>query len=135
MLPLHAGLSTADQLAIFHPSSPGSRKVVVATNIAEASVTIDGVKWVIDCGFVKVRTNDRNLALAYKRGPQIRTFNPKTSLSTLLTTPISRASAIQRAGRAGRTSPGACYRLYTESSYEGFPAAGIPEVQRSVLKS
>lgn len=60
MLPLHAGLSTADQLAIFHPSPPGSRKVVVATNIAEASVTIDGVKWVVDCGFVKVRTSDRN---------------------------------------------------------------------------
>src|SRR5258708_5089425 len=56
VLPLHAGLSTVDQLAIFHPSPPGSRKVVVATNIAEASVTIDGVKWVVDCGFVKVRT-------------------------------------------------------------------------------
>jgi HrpA-like RNA helicase len=49
-----------DQLAIFHPSPPGSRKVVVATNIAEASVTIDGVKWVVDCGFVKVREVHRN---------------------------------------------------------------------------
>ena len=67
MLPLHAGLSTPDQLAIFHPSPPGSRKVVVATNIAEASVTIDGVKWVVDCGFVKVRTSDRNFASTYKR--------------------------------------------------------------------
>jgi hypothetical protein len=63
VLPLHAGLSTADQLAIFHPSSAGSRKVVVATNIAEASVTIDGVKWVVDCGFVKVGTSEPKFGL------------------------------------------------------------------------
>jgi hypothetical protein len=69
VLPLHAGLSTADQLAIFQPSPPGSRKVVVATNIAEASVTIDGVKWVVDCGFVKVRTKTTEiLASTHNRG-------------------------------------------------------------------
>jgi HrpA-like RNA helicase len=56
----------ADQLAIFHPSSPGSRKVVVAADIAEESVTIGGVKWVLDCGFVKVCTGDRNLASTHK---------------------------------------------------------------------
>ena len=67
ILPLHAGLSTADQLAIFTPSPPGSRKVVVATNIAEASVTIDGVKWVVDCGFVKVRAHHRNFGPDYSQ--------------------------------------------------------------------
>lgn len=69
VLPLHAGLSTADQLAIFHPSPPGSRKVVVATNIAEASVTIDGVKWVVDCGFVKVRTSEQKFGVHSQKRP------------------------------------------------------------------
>ncbi|KAG8847013.1 hypothetical protein FRB91_000270 [Serendipita sp. 411] len=96
VLPLHAGLSTADQLEVFRTSDRGSRKVVISTNIAEASVTIDGICFVVDCGFVKIRT-----------------FNPTTSLSSLTTQPISYSSAIQRAGRAGRTAPGVCYRLYT----------------------
>ncbi|KAF9061199.1 pre-mRNA splicing factor [Rhodocollybia butyracea] len=73
--------------------------VIVSTNIAEASVTIDGIKFVVDCGFVKIRI-----------------FNPNTSLSTLTTLPTSLASATQRAGRAGRTSSGICYRLYPQSA-------------------
>ncbi|KAG8816906.1 hypothetical protein FRC19_011718 [Serendipita sp. 401] len=113
VLPLHAGLSTADQLEVFRTSDRGSRKVVISTNIAEASVTIDGICFVVDCGFVKIRT-----------------FNPTTSLSSLTTQPISYSSAIQRAGRAGRTAPGVCYRLYTSSVFEKLPRSTSPEVTR-----
>ena len=115
-LPLYAGLSSEQQLYVFEPAPENTRKVIVSTNIAEASVTIDGIVYVIDCGFVKLRA-----------------FNPATSIETLTATPISKASATQRAGRAGRTKPGKCYRLYTESAYGMLPEASIPEVQRSNL--
>lgn len=115
-LPLYAGLSTEQQLYVFEPAPDTTRKVIVSTNIAEASVTIDGIVYVIDCGFVKLRA-----------------FNPTTGIETLTATPISKASATQRAGRAGRTKPGKCYRLYTESAYQSLPEATIPEIQRSNL--
>ncbi|EED23947.1 ATP dependent RNA helicase, putative [Talaromyces stipitatus ATCC 10500] len=115
-LPLYAGLTTEQQMYIFEPTPENTRKVVVSTNIAEASVTIDGVVFVIDCGFVKIRA-----------------YNPKTGIETLTATPISKASATQRAGRAGRTKPGKCFRLYTQHSYEALPDMGIPEIQRSNL--
>ncbi|KAF8237152.1 P-loop containing nucleoside triphosphate hydrolase protein [Tricholoma matsutake] len=83
-LALHAGLSTDEQLRVFEAAESGTRKVIVSTNIAEASVTIEGVKFVVDCGFVKIRT-----------------YNPTTALASLSTVPISVASATQRAGRAG----------------------------------
>ncbi|KAH8833485.1 P-loop containing nucleoside triphosphate hydrolase protein [Flagelloscypha sp. PMI_526] len=113
-LPLHAGLSTDEQLEIFQSARPGTRKVIVATNIAEASVTIDGIKFVIDCGFVKIRL-----------------FNPTTALATLATVPISAASATQRAGRAGRTSSGICYRLYTEATFKNFDPTTPAEIART----
>ncbi|OMO92552.1 hypothetical protein COLO4_17488 [Corchorus olitorius] len=102
------------QSRIFDPSPPGKRKVVVATNIAEASLTIDGIYYVVDPGFAKQNV-----------------YNPKQGLDSLVITPISQASAKQRAGRAGRTGPGKFYRLYTESAYrnEMSPTA-IPEIQR-----
>lgn len=115
-LPLYAGLTSEQQLYVFEPSPENTRKVIVSTNISEASVTIDGIVYVIDCGFVKLRA-----------------FNPKTGIETLTATPISKASATQRAGRAGRTKPGKCYRLYTLAAYEGLPAATVPEIQRSNL--
>lgn len=115
-LPLYAGLSSEQQLYVFEPAPDTTRKVVVSTNIAEASVTIEGIVYVIDCGFVKLRA-----------------FNPTTGIETLTATPISKASATQRAGRAGRTKPGKCYRLYTESAYQSLPEATIPEIQRSNL--
>ncbi|CAA7270169.1 unnamed protein product [Cyclocybe aegerita] len=113
-LPLHAGLTTDEQLRIFQSASPGTRKVIISTNIAEASVTIDGVKFVVDCGFVKIRV-----------------FNPTTALASLATVPISMASATQRAGRAGRTSPGVCYRLYPMSVFKRLPATTSPEITRT----
>lgn len=115
-LPLYAGLSTEQQLYIFESAPENTRKVVVSTNIAEASVTIDGIVYVIDCGFVKLRA-----------------FNPQTGIETLTATPVSKASATQRAGRAGRTRAGRCYHLYTEAAYNSLPEATVPEIQRSNL--
>ncbi|KAF6825369.1 helicase associated domain-containing protein [Colletotrichum plurivorum] len=115
-LALYAGLSTEQQMYVFDKPPEGTRKVVFATNIAEASITIDGIVYVIDCGFAKLRA-----------------YNPRTGIETLTSTPISKASASQRAGRAGRTRPGKCFRLYTEESYLSLPEATIPEIQRTNL--
>ncbi|KFY09912.1 hypothetical protein V491_07903 [Pseudogymnoascus sp. VKM F-3775] len=115
-LPLYAGLSTDQQMYVFEPAPENTRKVIFSTNIAEASVTIDGIIYVVDSGFVKLRA-----------------FNPTTGIETLTATPISKASATQRAGRAGRTKPGKCFRLYTESDYASLPQSSIPEIQRSNL--
>ena len=115
-VPLYAGLPTDQQMRVFEPTEEGFRKVVLATNIAEASVTIDGIVYVLDCGFVKLRA-----------------YNPQTAIDTLTATPVSKASATQRAGRAGRTKPGKCYRLYTEADFKALEEATVPEVQRSNL--
>ncbi|XEU99076.1 hypothetical protein FSHL1_004363 [Fusarium sambucinum] len=115
-LPLYAGLSTEQQMYVFDKPSEGTRKVVFSTNIAEASVTIDGIVFVVDSGFVKLRA-----------------YDPRTGIESLTATPVSKAAASQRAGRAGRTKPGKCFRLYTEQSYQSLKYANIPELQRSNL--
>lgn len=116
-LPLYAGLPSDEQLAVFDPAPENHRKVVVSTNIAEASVTIEKIVFVIDCGFVKLRT-----------------FDPRTGIETLSNVPVSRASATQRAGRAGRTRAGKCFRLYTQRAFNDvMTEMGIPEIQRSNL--
>lgn len=115
-LPLYAGLSTEQQLYVFEPAPDHTRKVIVSTNIAEASVTVQGCVFVVDCGFVKLRA-----------------FNARTGIETLTAVPVSKASAVQRAGRAGRTKAGKCYRLYTEATYNSLPEATVPEIQRSNL--
>ncbi|KAI3898080.1 hypothetical protein MKW92_049883, partial [Papaver armeniacum] len=119
ILPVYSALPSEMQSRIFDPAPPGKRKVVVATNIAEASLTIDGIFYVIDPGFAKQNV-----------------YNPKQGLDSLIITPISQASAKQRAGRAGRTGPGKCYRLYTESAYRNeMSPSSIPEIQRINLGS
>ncbi|KAF6142013.1 hypothetical protein GIB67_037981 [Kingdonia uniflora] len=119
ILPVYSALPSEMQSRIFDPAPPGKRKVVVATNIAEASLTIDGIFYVIDPGFAKQNV-----------------YNPKQGLDSLVITPISQASAKQRAGRAGRTGPGKCYRLYTESAYRNeMSPTSIPEIQRINLGS
>lgn len=118
LLPLHAGLSIEEQSAIFEPAPRGSRKCIVATNIAEASVTIDGVRFVVDCGFVKMRL-----------------YNPTTGMDALSIFPISKASATQRSGRAGRTSSGKCFRLYTEQTFQSLSPTTSSEMARSDLST
>lgn len=119
ILPVYSALPSEMQTRIFEPAPPGSRKVVIATNIAETSLTIDGIHYVVDPGFVKQKV-----------------YNSKSGLDALVITPISQAQAKQRAGRAGRTGPGKCYRLYTERAYrdEMLPSA-VPEIQRTNLAS
>ncbi|KAH8678087.1 P-loop containing nucleoside triphosphate hydrolase protein [Xylariales sp. PMI_506] len=115
-LPLYAGLSTEQQMYIFEEAPTNTRKVILSTNIAEASVTIDGIVYVIDSGFVKLRA-----------------FDPRTGIETLTVTPVSKAAASQRAGRAGRTKPGKCFRLYTEENFHALPDMNVPEIQRTNL--
>lgn len=115
-LPLFAGLSQAEQMYVFSPAAENTRKVILSTNIAEASVTIDGILYVVDCGYAKIRT-----------------YNASTNIEMLSREPISQASAIQRAGRAGRTRAGKCYRLYTQQVYQRLRQTTPPEIQRTNL--
>jgi ATP-dependent RNA helicase DHX8/PRP22 len=117
ILPVYSALPSEMQTRIFEAAPPGSRKVVVATNIAEASLTIDGIYYVVDPGFVKQKA-----------------YNPKVGMDSLVVVPISQASARQRSGRAGRTGPGKCYRLYTEPAYKNeMLPVNVPEIQRTNL--
>lgn len=119
ILPVYSALPSEMQSKIFEPAPPGSRKVIIATNIAETSLTIDGIFYVVDPGFVKQKV-----------------YNAKTSMDSLVVTPISQAQAKQRAGRAGRTGPGKCYRLYTERAYrDEMLSTNVPEIQRTNLAS
>jgi pre-mRNA-splicing factor ATP-dependent RNA helicase DHX15/PRP43 len=126
VLPLYSSLTPQQQRKIFQPApgprvpgGPPGRKVVVSTNIAETSLTIDGIVYVVDPGFSKQKV-----------------YNPRIRVESLLVSPISRASAKQRAGRAGRTRPGKCYRLYTEKSfYEDLQETTYPEILRSKMSN
>ncbi|XP_030196554.1 ATP-dependent RNA helicase DHX8 isoform X2 [Gadus morhua] len=119
ILPVYSALPSEMQTRIFDPAPPGSRKVVIATNIAETSLTIDGIYYVVDPGFVKQKV-----------------YNSKTGIDQLVVTPISQAQAKQRAGRAGRTGPGKTYRLYTERAYrDEMLTTNVPEIQRTNLAS
>lgn len=117
ILPVYSTLPSEQQSRIFEPAPEGARKVVIATNIAETSITIDGIYYVIDPGFVKQNC-----------------YDAKSGMDQLVVMPISQAQARQRAGRAGRTGPGKCYRLYTEAAYnnEMLPSP-VPEIQRTNL--
>ena len=114
LIPLHGDLPAEQQDLAFAPNP--LRKVIVATNVAETSVTIDGIRHVVDSGLARVARHDA------ERG-----------IGTLFVEPISRSSAEQRKGRAGRTAPGICYRLWTESGQLNRPERNTPEIQRSDL--
>ncbi|CCU75879.1 Putative ATP-dependent RNA helicase [Blumeria hordei DH14] len=119
ILPVYSALPSEMQSKIFDPAPPGSRKVVIATNIAETSITIDHIYYVIDPGFVKQNA-----------------YDPKLGMDSLVVTPISQAQAKQRAGRAGRTGPGKCFRLYTEAAFQSeMLPTSIPEIQRQNLSN
>ncbi|VDK20381.1 unnamed protein product [Taenia asiatica] len=116
-LPLYGGLPAHEQLRVFERPTHAVRTVVVATNVAEASVTLPRIGYVIDCGYARLRA-----------------YNADNSLEALVTLPVSKASANQRAGRAGRVRVGEVYRLYTEDAYSHIlPRFTAPESQRSDL--
>ena len=117
ILPIYSQMPADLQAKIFDRAAPGVRKVIVATNIAETSLTVDGIMYVVDCGFSKLKV-----------------YNPKMGMDTLQITPVSQANASQRAGRAGRTGPGKSFHLYTERAFrDEFYMSTIPEIQRTNL--
>ncbi|KAG8451659.1 hypothetical protein GDO86_003741 [Hymenochirus boettgeri] len=119
ILPLYGSMPTEQQKRIFLPPPAGIRKCVLSTNIAATSVTIDGIKCVVDSGFVK----------------QLN-YNPRAGLDVLEIVPISKSEAVQRAGRAGRTAPGKCCRIYSEEFWNKcMPDHMIPEIKRTSLVS
>ncbi|KAI9593336.1 P-loop containing nucleoside triphosphate hydrolase protein [Syncephalis fuscata] len=115
---IYAGLPLDRQMAVFESAGYNTRKVIVATNVAEASLTIDGIVYVVDSGFVKIKA-----------------YNSATGMDRLVITPVSQASAQQRAGRAGRVRPGKAFRLYTEATFNGLSVNSVPEMQRTDLSS
>uniref|UniRef100_A0A093VA92 RNA helicase n=1 Tax=Talaromyces marneffei PM1 TaxID=1077442 RepID=A0A093VA92_TALMA len=118
VLPLYSQLPTKEQLKVFEPPPEGSRLIVLATNVAETSLTIPGIKYVFDCGRSKEKQYDLN-----------------TGVQTFQIGWISKASASQRAGRAGRTGPGHCYRLYSSAIYEAdFEEYTEPEILRTPIE-
>lgn len=116
LCPLHGELDLSAQRAAIEPAPKGKRKVVLATNIAETSLTIDGVRVVVDAGLARV--------------PR---FDPGSGMTRLDTQRISRASATQRAGRAGRLEPGVCYRLWSEAQHDQLAAYGAAEILQADL--
>ena len=118
-IPVYSALPGDQQSRIFEPAPTGTRKCILATNIAETSITIDFIHYVVDCGFAKINT-----------------YDSKSGMERLILTPISQAQAKQRAGRAGRTNPGQAFRLYTEEAFETeMLPAPIPEIQRVNLEN
>jgi ATP-dependent helicase HrpA len=114
ILPLFARLSAADQMRVFAPAA--GRKIIVATNVAETSLTIPGIRYVVDTGLARVAR-----------------YSPRTRTTALPVVPVSRASCDQRAGRCGRVADGICFRLYSQTDYEGRPRFTAPEILRTNL--
>ena len=118
IIPLHSQVPQEEKQTVFEPAPKGTVKVILATNIAESSVTIDDVLAVVDSGLVREMS-----------------YNPESAMSAMGTVATSRASATQRAGRAGRVAPGVCYRLYSKAMFEAMPERPTPEIQRTALEA
>lgn len=116
--PIFAALPSEQQLRVFAPPPSGCRKVILATNIAETSVTIPGIKYVIDPGLVKARS-----------------YDPGKGMESLIIVPTSKSQAMQRSGRAGREGPGKCFRLYPEIEFEKLEDSTMPEIKRCNLSN
>lgn len=114
--PLYAALGPSASAAVFAPTPENTRKVVLATNIAETSITIPGVRYVVDSGLVKEKV-----------------FSPQTHVETLQVLPVSQSSSLQRTGRAGREGPGECYRLYTREAFQELQPQPTSEIHRTEL--
>ena len=117
-IPFYAALSTESQSLVFEKAENGARKVILATNIAETSITIPGISFVIDTGLVKVKE-----------------YFPRLGVESLSVVPVSQASANQRKGRAGRTRAGTCFRLYTEQDFSILEKESTPEIKRVNISS
>ncbi|XP_017769739.1 PREDICTED: putative ATP-dependent RNA helicase DHX33 [Nicrophorus vespilloides] len=113
---LYASQPSTQQMTVFQPAGPNTRKLIISTNVAETSVTISGIKYVIDSGMVKART-----------------FHPSTGLDLLKIQRTSQEQAWQRTGRAGREAEGSCYRIYTKAQFEMMQKTTTPEIQRANL--
>jgi ATP-dependent RNA helicase DHX36 len=118
VIPLHSQVPQEEQQTVFDPAPEGTVKVILSTNIAESSVTIDDVLAVVDSGLVREMS-----------------YNPESAMSAMGTVATSRASATQRTGRAGRVAPGVCYRLYSRAMFEAMPERPTPEIQRTALEA
>lgn len=119
ILPIYSQLPADLQAKIFQRAENNARKVIVATNIAETSLTVDGIMYVVDTGYCKLKV-----------------YNPRIGMDALQVTPISQANGNQRSGRAGRTGPGVAYRLYTEDAFRNEMFVNtIPEIQRTNLSA
>jgi ATP-dependent RNA helicase DDX35 len=118
IMPMHGSLTHHDQLKVFFHASRNTRKVIIATNIAETSVTIPGIVYVIDCGFIKLNWYMADL-----------------QINMLVITPTSQACCRQRAGRAGRIKNGKVYRLFTQEEYQNLPKITAPEMRRADLST
>src|SRR5688572_15166653 len=116
VLPLYARLSPEDQMKVFQPH--GRPRIVLATNVAETSLTVPGIKYVVDPGTARLNR-----------------YSPNTRVQRLQIEPVSQASADQRKGRCGRVAPGVCVRLYSQESYEARPRFTVPEILRTNLAS
>lgn len=115
-LPLYSGLSTERQMDVFLANRSHKRRLIASTNIAETSITIENICYVIDCCFVKAKI-----------------YSPVSNIEYLSVIPVSKSQALQRAGRSGRLRPGRCYRLCTEVEYSRLPDNSTPEILRSDL--
>ncbi|KAL3631244.1 Pre-mRNA-splicing factor ATP-dependent RNA helicase DEAH10 [Castilleja foliolosa] len=118
IIPIFASLPSEKQMKVFLPAPDGFRKIILATNIAETSVTIPGIKYVVDPGMVKVRT-----------------YDPSSGIEPLIIVKTSKAQALQRSGRAGREGPGKCYRLYPENEFYKLKDSTMPEIKRCNLSN
>lgn len=118
VLTLYSAMPYEQQLLVFDPAPRGERKVILATNIAETSITVEGIRYVIDSGVVKAKY-----------------YNSKSGMEALTEVDISKAQATQRTGRAGRVAAGKCYRLYTSNAFENLSENTVPEIRRSSLLS
>ncbi|XP_010477862.1 PREDICTED: pre-mRNA-splicing factor ATP-dependent RNA helicase DEAH10-like [Camelina sativa] len=117
-IPIFSALPSEQQMKAFAVAPPGFRKVILATNIAETSITIPGIRYVIDPGFVKART-----------------YDPRKGMESLDVVPASKAQTLQRSGRAGREVPGKCFRLYQEREFEKLEDSTKPEIKRCNLSN
>jgi HrpA-like RNA helicase len=116
--PIFASLPSHQQMSVFQQAPSGCRKIILATNIAETSITISGIRFVIDTGFVKIRQ-----------------YNSRTGMEALIIQPVSKSSARQRTGRAGRETAGECYRLFPEESFLKLEDESVPEILRTNLSN